>query len=134
MRGISPVIATIIILAVTVAIAIAVVGWITGLWGGLAGGTEQLVIYPDSYINASSKILYLHVRNEGGDITIDSIEVVGLGKISSTNINTTVIAAGSETWISANITTGTPVAGTSYTVKLYTKGGNVFTAVVQAKS
>jgi len=130
-RGISPVIATIIILAVTVAIAIAVVGWITGLWGGLAGGTEQLKIYPDSYINATNTTLLLHVRNEGGDITIDSIEIVGLGL--ATGISPTVVGAGDEVWVTATVP-GTPVAGTSYTVKVYTAGGNVFTAVVQAKS
>ena len=146
MRGISPVIATIIILAVTVAIAIAVVGWITGLWGGLAGGTEQLVIYPDSNITINTgtndDALCLHVKNQGGDITIDSIEVVGLATGLTTGINfnqnactsgtNKVIPAGSEGWVYVDLGADA-VAGTSYTVKLYTEGGNVFTAVVQAK-
>ncbi len=146
MRGISPVIATIIILAVTVAIAIAVVGWITGLWGGLAGGTEQLVIYPDSNITidftGTTDVLCLHVKNQGGDVTISSVEIVGIGfNATAVSFNTAscatgggnVISAGAEGWIYVALP-GDVVAGTSYTVKVYTAGGNVFTAVVQAKS
>ncbi|MCX8161871.1 MAG: hypothetical protein N3E44_02615 [Candidatus Bathyarchaeota archaeon] len=37
-EAISPVIATLIIIAVTIAISLAVAAWLMGLWGGLIGG------------------------------------------------------------------------------------------------
>lgn len=152
MRGISPVIATVIILAVTVAIAVAVIGWITGLWGSLTGGTEQLQIYPDSYINATGNFAIIHVRNTGSaDATITKIEIEGIGSFGSdkfdvyTNeedavgdaikVNLTadndVVKAGEEAWIAiVNVTGAT--AGSSYNVKIYTANGNVFPAIVKA--
>ncbi len=166
MRGISPVIATIIILAVTIAIAVAVIGWITGLFGASVGGTEQLQIMPDSYINASSNVLHLHIVNKGSDVTIYKIEIVGLytvtegdtnsyyllstaGDVTDTSTqpgdavntqwttnNPLVINAGSDVWVLAKNTgaTTTATSGTMYTVRVYTKAGNVFTATVQAVS
>ena len=144
MRGISPVIATVIILAVTVAIAVAVIGWITGLFGAATGGTEQLQLMPDSNITVTSSgsKLYLHVVNKGGDVTIYKIEVSGVGAASIANATVTgdmqvnndgtiTVKAGADGWIVASLN-GNAVPGTSYTVKVYTKNGNVFTATVTA--
>ncbi len=144
LRGISPVIATVIILAVTIAIAVAVIGWITGLFGATTGGTEQLQIMPDSYINATNDTLFLHVNNKGGDVTIYKIAVDGVGDadISTASVTgditvnsdgTITVKAGADGWIIVSLN-GDAVAGTTYTVKVYTKNGNVFTASVTAKS
>jgi len=150
MRGISPVIATVIILAVTVAIAVAVIGWITGLFGAATGGTEQLQIMPDSNITVTTtngttvSKLYLHVVNKGGDVTIYKIEVSGVGAADIANANVTgniqknsdgtiTVKAGADGWIVATLNGGNAVPGTSYTVKVYTKNGNVFTATVTAQ-
>jgi len=142
-KGISPVIATVIIVAVALAIAIAVVGWIMGIWGAVAGGTELLRIYPDSYINADGNYIVLHIKNEGGaTATIYKIEVSGLDSVSSlttgtTEITTTgglssvIISAGSEIYICGHISGAK--AGAIYTVKIYTTSGNVYTAQIQAK-
>ena len=128
MRGISPVIATVIILAVTIAIAVAVIGWITGLFGAATGGTEQLQIYPDSFINATSKQLLLHVQNKGGDVTIYKVETC------KETIDTTItVTAGAETTLTINLTKDYS-AGTVCDIKVYTKAGNVFTAQVTVKS
>ena len=124
MRGISPVIATVIILAVTVAIAVAVIGWITGLFGATTSGTEQLQIYPDSNISASGKKLYLHILNKGNDLTI--YKVVTCKETVATTIT---VPAGTETTLTISLN-GTYTAGTSCDIKVYTKAGNVFTAVV----
>jgi len=132
MRGISPVIATVIILAVTVAIAVAVIGWITGLWGSLTGGTEQLQIYPDTYIqvNNGSCTLYLHVGNTGSaDAVIYKVEIGGVNSTTADN----TLKPGEDTTLTYNIT-GTCIAGSSYNIKVYTKNGNVFTAIVKAQS
>ncbi len=147
MRGISPVIATVIILAVTIAIAVAVIGWITGLFGATTGGTEQLQIMPDSYIkvNDTGSYLELHITNKGGDVTIYKITVdgVGDGDLANTVIvsgdalkntdNTITVKAGADVYLEVPLN-GNAVPGTTYTVKVFTKNGNVFTASVTAKS
>lgn len=142
-KGISPVIATVIIVAVALAIAIAVVGWIMGIWGAVTGGTEMLKIYPDSYINAAGNYIVLHIKNEGGGTAvIYKIEVSGLDTVSSlTTSNTEItspgtlssvtLSAGSEIYICGSISGATP--GAVYTVRVYTKAGNVYTAQIQAK-
>jgi len=42
-KGISPVIATVILVAVALVLAVALAGWVMGIWGGL-GSTEALQI------------------------------------------------------------------------------------------
>ncbi len=77
--GISPVIATVIIVAVAIAISIAVAGWIMGLWGGF-GQTESLKIFPDSYAadDGTDGYIVLHLQNVGGSpAQIYKIEVAG---------------------------------------------------------
>ncbi|MEM2739573.1 MAG: archaellin/type IV pilin N-terminal domain-containing protein, partial [Candidatus Bathyarchaeia archaeon] len=53
-EAISPVIATIIIIAVTIAISLAVAAWLMGLWGGFVGGPKisaSLVRISNSSVN-----------------------------------------------------------------------------------
>jgi flagellin-like protein len=126
-RAISPIIATVILVAVTIALAVGVALWFSGIIGG-AGKTEQLQIMPDSYINATSHTLYLHVRNVGGiDSKIISIKMV------NTNIQGTfpiVVKMGEDTWIEADIS-GISSPGT-YQVTVYTDAGNSYNQVVTA--
>jgi len=105
-----------------------VIGWITGLFGATTGGTEQLQIMPDSYIDVANKRLYLHVVNKGGtDVVIYKVST-GVEDVD-TDITVT---AGDDTTLEITLTK-TYNAGASYTVKVYTKNGNVFTATVVAK-
>ncbi len=135
-KGISPVIATVIIVAVALAIAIAAVGWVMGIWGSVTGGTEVLKILPDSkiVIGNNNVTVKLHIRNEGGaTATIEKI-VVGTTEISLSSDNT--VKAGETTWVNA---TKTDVAanftpGAAYTVKVYTAAGNVYTTQIVAES
>ena len=125
-KAISPVIATIIIIAIALAITIAAVGWIMGLWGTVAGGTEYLQIFPDSYINGTRVVL--HVANKGSAAAvIYKVEVMGLGEaeISATQLT---ITPGAETMLSTNeiYLDKACTAGTSYLVVIYTKAGNVY--------
>ena len=139
-RGISPVIATVIIVAVAVAISIAVVGWIMGLWGSIAGGTESLKIYPDSNITGTT--LYLHIANTGSaSAVIYKIEVMGLGKASNLDVasgtatpsnGNIIIDPGNEAIVNGTVSQCT--AGAYYLVKVYTKAGNVYQANVICKS
>jgi len=142
-KAISPILATVILIAVTLVIAIGVIGWIMGIWGTF-GATETIQVYPDSFINATDKILILHVKNTGSaTAVIYKIEIVGLhtvtsgfgfsaGFTTSTGTATEVsLTPGQEGYIV--VTAGNPIPGTTYQVKIYTRAGNVFTANVQAK-
>jgi flagellin-like protein len=125
-KAISPILATVILIAVTLVIAIGVIGWIMGIWGTF-GATETIQVFPDSSISGGT--LTLHIKNTGtASAVIYKIEVVGLPP----SINTTVtVSPGQETTITASITGA--VAGATYQVKIYTRAGNVYSATVQAK-
>ena len=133
-KGISPILATVIIIAVTLVIAIGVIGWIMGIWGGF-GSTESLQIYPDSYINITGKEAYIHIKNTGSaSAVIYKVEIVGVETITGTNsINPNTLSAGEDTTITVSIvSTGSYTSGATYQVKIYTSAGNVFSAVLRA--
>jgi flagellin-like protein len=54
-KAISPIIATVILIAVTLAIGVAIAAWIMGIWGGM-GGTESLKILPNSTLTVDRMI------------------------------------------------------------------------------
>jgi len=130
-RGISPVIATVILIAVTLAIGIAVAAWLMGVWGGLGGG-EQLRIYPESTLTVSSDqaTLELVVKNEGSrDVVIRSVTVAGYP--CTGDVKKTVGVGKTETLtctVDAQL-----AAGANYEVKVYTEGGSVFTITLIAR-
>ena len=143
-RGISPVIATVIIVAVAIAISIAVAGWLMGLWGGF-GQTEALKVLPDSYVDVANGQLVLHVKNEGGSkAEIYKIEISG-NEVNLANATVTGTGAsasggkiyldpGADATITVALPTGmTATAGTAYTVTIYTAAGNVYTGTVYGK-
>ena len=137
-KGISPVIATVIIVAVALAIAIAAVGWVMGIWGSVTGGTEILKIMPDSKLN-STGTLTLHVKNEGGaTASIIKVEVVGVNTTTeftqegAGSTNTITVSAGTDVTFTANIGT-TLTAGATYTIKVYTAAGNVYSTQLVAE-
>ena len=145
-KGISPVIATVIIVAVALAIAIAVVGWIMGIWGAVAGGTELLRIMPDSKLYSTADgtaIVALHVKNEGGaTAVITKVEIVGVGSDvtftydtggGTTSVSPLSISAGTDMYF--NVTVSKSIsAGAIYTIKVYTSAGNVYTTQLVAET
>ncbi len=148
-KGISPILATVIIIAVTLVIAIGVIGWIMGIWGGF-GSTESLQIYPDSHINTTANNLVLHIKNTGtASATFQKIEILGgdvidtsssnaiayqpLGGTNSTvnGLSKVTIGAGEEGYLYIALSR-TYTSGATYQVKIYTGAGNVYSAVVRA--
>jgi len=130
-RGISPVIATVILIAVTLAIGIAVAAWLMGVWGGLGGG-EQLRIYPESTLKVGNNTatLELVVKNEGSrDVIIRSVTVAGY----PCNITKTTVGVGGEKTLTCTIDNVELAAGASYEVKVYTEGGSVFSITLVAR-
>ncbi len=129
MRGIEPIIAVVILVAVTLVIAIGVIGWIMGWWGTM-GATESLQVMPESEIRNGTLTLY--VKNTGtATAVVHKIEIVGLTQgVQTLNSVVTISPGGVETITLSNLTA---VPGTNYLVKIYTKAGNVYQGVVQAK-
>ena len=136
-KGISPVIATVIIVAVAIAISIAVAGWLMGLWGTF-GSTESLKVMPNSTLvynsTTSTATLTLSVKNVGSKpAQITEVELVGVNKwTSGTNLPTTVDPGKTATITITGITGVNP--GAQYTIKVYTASGNVYTGYVVAQS
>ena len=130
-RGISPVIATVIIVAVAIAISIAVAGWLFGLWGSY-GATEQLQVMPDTTLSGST--LTLHVKNTGSkSVVITKVEVVGLGEATPTNSSTLSVSLSQGTDAVLPLTlnkSATP--GAQYLIKVYTDSGGVYQGYVTA--
>ncbi|HYA78093.1 MAG TPA: archaellin/type IV pilin N-terminal domain-containing protein, partial [Verrucomicrobiae bacterium] len=62
-KALSPVIATIILIAVTVAVSVVVAAWMGGLTLGFMGNTEQAQITSTSYV--SSTAVTVSVQNSG---------------------------------------------------------------------
>ncbi len=65
-RGISNVVATIILIAVAIALAVAVAIWVFGIFKGNARATTLNTISEDLYVTSSGNYLILYVSNPGG--------------------------------------------------------------------
>ena len=65
-RGISNVVATIILIAVAIALAVAVAIWVFGIFKGSAHATTLNTISEDLYVTSSGNYLILYVSNPGG--------------------------------------------------------------------
>ena len=126
-KGISPVIATVIIVAVAIAISIAVAGWIMGLWGGF-GKTESLKIFPDSY--GQGNTLYLIVQNTGGS-TAEIYKIIVSNQTVTSPTHT--IDPGELTTLTVTVSGFTFKAGVAYSVSIYTQAGNVYQTVVYGR-
>jgi flagellin-like protein len=127
-KGISPILATVILIAVTLVIAVGVIGWVMGIWGSM-GRTEMLSVTP---IKLTNETLELLIINQG-QITamIKNITVEGLGPCDTTsNIQ---IKSGDSMDIICTITGPTPTPGVVYTVKVITSSGNIYQTQVRAE-
>jgi flagellin-like protein len=125
-RAVSPVIATLLMIAIAVAASVIVYVWSIGLLGGLMGGggsqaKEQLIMEAYDWGGASPKCV---LRNVGSaNVTIAAAYISGS---AVSGFPTTAIAPGSAT-ASFTLTGFTGTSGTAYTVKFVSKSGGVFT-------
>jgi len=158
-KAISPILATVILIAVTLVIAIGVIGWIMGIWGSLGGPSESLVVTgggtavvrEDTYVLRFN----LTIVNRGSAIaTLSRIEVPGVGSVSTgatsgsdssgvgcnytsskwVSCSDVKIEPGKSALINVSISvpgTFTCVGGATYNVNVYTQAGNVYTTVVR---
>ncbi len=127
-KALSPVVASIILIAVTVAVSVVVAAWMGGMTIGLMGNAEQATVTNIGFSTATNGTKYL----------VATISNTGNSQVTVTNayVNTVSILTPSEVTLpidvlkeaSANIVIGGPaaswVSGTEYTVKLTTAEGN----------
>ena len=123
-KALSPVVASIILIAVTVAVSVVVAAWMGGMTIGLMGSAEQVSITNVAFTD--SHTIQILVQNAGGTQgTINSAFINGVATSVDTPIQVnkssqTLIEFTNTGLVNASLTL-TP--GTSYTVKLITAKG-----------
>ena len=127
--GISPVVATVILVAIAIVIAIAVAFWASGLVGVFTR-FEKLEIQA-AYFPAGGGNPILHVRNTGSaDATIIMITVNGIPVQTGMSIRLTV---GASTIITvASAPAGGWQPGVTYEIAIHTAAGKTYPVAVQA--
>jgi archaeal type IV pilus assembly protein PilA len=129
-KALSPVVASIILIAVTVAVSVVVAAWMGGMTIGLMGSAEQMSITNVAFPDASN--IQVLVQNAGGTQgTINSAFINGV----ATNVFTPVgVAKSSQTIITFTNGQNATIAltpGTSYTIKLISaKGTSIVSSAV----
>jgi len=133
-KGISPVIATVILIAVAVAIAIAVAFWAAGLTGAFTR-FEKLEI-SSAYANSATSIV-LNVQNTGSsDATIVDIFINGKPESSFVPAGTAApvppisLTSGSKQTITITIAAPGLTSGVTYDFKVHTAAGNDYPKAV----
>jgi len=149
MKAISPIIATVILVAVTIALAVGVALWMSGLIGG-AGSREQLQVMPDSALYVKNQNnnyvldnLTLHIKNAGSidskivTIKIDTINVAGTYQTATSPFTSTtqlttaplplVVKAGQDVWlVVTGVTSGNFPPSKAYKITVYTDAGGSY--------
>jgi flagellin-like protein len=126
-KALSPVVASIILIAVTVAVSVVVAAWMGGMTIGLMGSTEQVSITNVQFTlgtaGTSNDTLSILVQNSGGSaaaviknayVNGNSVTVGGATSIAKNSQGTVTLDLGN---------TGVLQAGSSYSVKLITAKG-----------
>jgi flagellin-like protein len=131
-KGISPILATVILIAVTLVIAVGVIGWVMGIWGSM-GKTETLkIISGNITLTSEGATLYLDVINQG---TADALiyKVVVGSNVTTLPNPITIKANGTITTINIGLGPSDNYSpGVSYSVTVITQAGNQYPFVVQA--
>jgi flagellin-like protein len=117
-KALSPVVASIILIAVTVAVSIAVAAWMGALTIGFMGTEEVRITNVEFLSDTQAQVT---AKNTGSiDVTLTEAYV---GNNAATASGLTVITPGQEIDV---IVDGQYVSGTSYQFKLVSSKGNPF--------
>jgi flagellin-like protein len=123
-KGLSPVVAAIILIAVTVAVSIAVAAWMGSLTIGFMETSELTITHVDFTIgNATTGRIFVNVTNSGtSSFTVKNIRVNGqISSIWSPDISSTIDPGDSERFTITQAVT----AGNKYAVSLYDMDGTL---------
>jgi flagellin-like protein len=124
-KALSPVVASIILIAVTVAVSIAVAAWMGALTFNFMA-TEQISITKADFGTTPSTALILTLANSGSSaVIVNSATVNGA---SATIVGNPVTVLGNNATQTITLTLGTAwVNGYTYNIKLSSQKGNSFT-------
>ena len=116
-KALSPVVASIILIAVTVAVSVVVAAWMGGMTIGLMGSAEQVSITNVAFPSTST--IQVMVLNAGG--TDSQITNAFINGAAVTSFSSVTVPKSNSTTIT--FTGVTLTSGTSYTIKLITAKG-----------
>jgi len=147
-KAISPLIATVILIAVTIAIAAIVIAWVYGIIGPTTATPEKLQIYPDArLINTSvnsnvTTFFNVTVKNAGGvAISLSKVYIREAPSCLASNIQTPFIvnnapisslSPGSVGVLNVSFNCGVS-PGATYTVVIVTQSGQAYYVTVTAE-
>ena len=129
--GISPVVATVILVAVAIVIAIAVAFWTSGLVGIFTRFEKLEILSAYQPPGALSNDIVIRVRNTGSSPTSITEVVINGVNIGNPPVPCEVPVGGT---ITVTITTSGLMAGVTYEVSLKTSGGKQYPTAVLAHS
>ncbi len=142
-KGRESVVIALTLAPVTLVISLGLVIWIAG-WLSSFGGIEGLYFYPDSYLDASTGRVFLHVKNRGSiaaviyKVEIPGVDVAEELDFVETPLATTlrfqsevVVKPGEEGYLVARVSN--VLAGAKYLVRVYTRAGSTYNLVINAK-
>ena len=127
-KALSPVIASIILIAVTVAVSVVVAAWMGGMSLGLMGNAEQASITNVTF--TSNTAATVTVQNTGGaNVTINSATIPGLTVQSfAVQTGSNPIPKGTTTTFLLTLAAGSVFTNSAqYTINLLTARGNTIT-------
>jgi flagellin-like protein len=118
-KALSPVVASIILIAVTVAVSVVVAAWMGGMSIGLMGGAEQVSITNVEFVAGTPNTVIVSVKNGGG----------ADAELVKTYVNSASFADPSITVMPKGDITDTTLtldwdSNTSYDIKFTTAKGN----------
>jgi flagellin-like protein len=120
-KALSPVVASIILIAVTVAVSVVVAAWMGGMTIGLMGNAEQASIANIAFIGTNT--IDVLVQNSGSTtVNITQAFVNGVGATVTTTLGPLSVDKSGATTFHVTSTTALS-AGNSYQIKLITAKG-----------
>lgn len=123
-KALSPVVASIILIAVTVAVSVVVAAWMGGMTIGLMGNAEQVSV-SNAVFGSTGDDVTLTVRNTGGaTVTINAATIDG-NSTSTLNPTTLNVPKGDTGTVTLTLdpTDGFFNAGAQYEIRLSTAKG-----------
>jgi flagellin-like protein len=140
-KALSPVVASIILIAVTVAVSIAVAAWMGALTFSFMGGAEQLQLGNPWGWDCTTGTVNINVTNGGGSTVVLNSARVGDSTASmsvtwSSEISTigNSLAAGERACVEITSASGNYTAGVPYTFTIVTQSNHEFQSTGTAQA
>jgi flagellin-like protein len=128
-KALSPVVASIILIAVTVAVSVVVAAWMGGMSLGLMNNAEQVTA--SNPVFTSNTVVTLTLRNTGASgVTISNQGTIDGNTVAASGTSNNTIAKGEAKAFTLTLVSSTFTAGAQYQLGFVTAKGNtiVYTA------